>query len=360
MKVEELLMLVCLGGMFSCTPMSKPSYTLVGKVDSVYNGKVVYLKNHDDASFVDSTFVSDGTFKFIGRQDTAAFCYLTFGKETVNLILENDSILLEENGSGWVAKGTLLNDDRNAYKAKSAGLQSELVQKQGKIRENKDLTDEERKAAYKKVWNEYKTSQLKEGLGFFNRNKNNVLAIFVTQDLWTLLPPQELLDSVKRVAGHVRELDRMKEFETSLEALVKTQPGNMFVDFVTRDNSGKESKLSDYVGKGKYVLVDFWASWCAPCRWEMPNLAKIYNKYAKNGKMIVLGVATWDEEAKTRKAMEELNVVWPQMFNAGDLPMSHYGIRGIPHIILFDPEGKIVKRELRGESMMTEIDDLMK
>ena len=210
------------------------------------------------------------------------------------------------------------------------------------------------------VWKEYKTSQLKEGLGFFNRNKNNVLAIFVTQDLWTLLPPQELLDSVKRVAGHVRELDRMKEFETSLEALVKTQPGNMFVDFVTRDNSGKESKLSDYVGKGKYVLVDFWASWCAPCRWEMPNLAKIYNKYAKNGKMIVLGVATWDEEAKTRKAMEELNVVWPQMFNAGDLPMSHYGIRGIPHIILFDPEGKIVKRELRGESMMTEIDDLMK
>ena len=360
MKLEKLLMLACLGGMISCTPTSKPSYTLVGEVDSVYNGKVVYLKNHDDRSFVDSTFVTDGTFKFVGRQDTAAFCYVEFGKETVNLILENDTILLEENGRGWVAKGTPLNDDRNAYKAKSAELQSGLAQKQGKISENKELTDEERKDAYKKVWNEYKTSQLKEGLGFFNRNKNNVLAIFVTQDLWTLLPPQELLDSVKQVAGHVRELGRMKEFETSLEALVKTQPGNMFVDFVTRDNSGKESKLSDYVGKGKYVLVDFWASWCAPCRWEMPNLAKIYNKYAKNGKMVVLGVATWDEEAKNRKAMEDLNVVWPQMFNAGDLPMSHYGIRGIPHIVLFDPEGRIVKRDLRGESMIKEIEDLMK
>lgn len=360
MKVKELLMLVCLGGMFSCTPTSKPSYTLVGKVDSVYNGKVVYLRNHDDRSFVDSALVVDGAFKFVGRQDTAAFCYVKIGKNTVNLMLENDTILIEENEKGWMAKGSPLNDDRNAYKAKSAGLQGELAQKQGRISEDKGMTDEERTAAYKKVWNEYKTSLLKEGMDFFNRNKNNVLAIFVTQELWTLLPPQELLDSVKQVAGHIRELDRMKEFETCLEALVKTQPGNMFVDIVTKDNAGKESKLSDYVGKGKYVLVDFWASWCAPCRWEIPNLAKIYNKYAKSGKMIVLGVATWDEEAKTRKAMEELNVVWPQMFNAGDLPMSHYGIRGIPHIILFDPEGKIVKRDLRGESMVKEIEDLMK
>ena len=124
---------------------------------------------------------------------------------------------------------------------------------------------------------------------------------------------------------------------------------------ITKDNFEQEVLKSD-----KKVLVDFWASWCAPCRWEIPNLANIYNKYGKNGKMIVLGVATWDEEVKTRKAMEELNVVWPQLFNAGDLPMLNYGIRGIPHIILFDPDGKIVKRDLRGKSMIEEIDKLMK
>lgn len=360
MKVEKVLMFVLTGCLFSCTPMSKPSYTLIGTVDSVYNNKVVYLKNHDDKSFVDSTFVIDGTFKFEGRKDTAAFCYVKLEKETINLMLENGTILLEQNDGKWMAKGTPLNDDRNAYKVRVAELDDDLDKKQKEIRENKELTDEERTAAYKKVWNEYKPLYVKEGMEFFSRNKDNVLAIFVTQDLWTLLPPQELLDSVKQVSGYVRELDRMKEYETCLEAMVKTQPGNMFVDIVTKDETGKESKLSDYVGKGKYVLVDFWASWCAPCRWEIPNLANIYNKYGKNGKMIVLGVATWDEEVKTRKAMEELNVVWPQLFNAGDLPMLNYGIRGIPHIILFDPDGKIVKRDLRGKSMIEEIDKLMK
>lgn len=359
MKAKSLFMLLLAGGMFSCMPISKPSYTLVGMVDSVYNGKKVYLRDHYDKSFVDSTIITNGSFTFTGRRDTAAFCMLTWENETVNLMLENGTVDVRKENGKWVAQGSPLNDARNLYRAKSAELQKELGEKQNEIRDNKDLTEEERIAAYKKVWNEYKPLRIELGTNYLMENKDNVLAISAAQELWTLLSPQALLDSISQVAGYVREQDRMKEFEACLKALINTQPGNMFVDIITTDSTGKESKLSDYVGRGKYVLVDFWASWCAPCRWEIPNLAEIHSRFGKTGKMLVLGVATWDEEAKTRKAMEELNVTWPQILNAGDAPMNLYGIRGIPHIILFGPDGKIVKRDLRGKNMIEEIEKLM-
>ena len=119
------------------------------------------------------------------------------------------------------------------------------------------------------------------------------------------------------------------------------------------------TKLSDYVGKGKYVLVDFWASWCGPCRAEIPNLIKVYNQY-KGKKFEVLGVATWDEPDDTKKAIEELKIPYPQMLNAQKAGSNAYGITGIPQIILFGPDGTIVKRNLRGDAIEKTVAEVLK
>lgn len=129
----------------------------------------------------------------------------------------------------------------------------------------------------------------------------------------------------------------------------KSAEGHMFVDFEA-EYEGKVTKLSDYVGKGKYVLVDFWASWCGPCKAEIPNLIEVYNKY-KGEKFEVLGVATWDKPAATLKAIEQLGIPYPQMMNAQKAGSDAYGITGIPQIILFGPDGTILKRDLRGEQI---------
>ncbi len=150
--------------------------------------------------------------------------------------------------------------------------------------------------------------------------------------------------------GLIVAQQKQQKHEEEMKVIAKaTGEGTMFKDIQVEYN-GKLQKLSDYVGRGKYVIVDFWASWCGPCRSEIPNLINVYNKY-KGPKFDVVGVATWDKPEDTKKAIKELGIEYPQIFNAQSIGSETYGISGIPEIILFDPEGKVVERGLRGQAI---------
>lgn len=126
--------------------------------------------------------------------------------------------------------------------------------------------------------------------------------------------------------------------------------GEFFTDFTVTQPDSTQVNLSDYVGKGKYILVDFWASWCGPCRREIPNIKNVYEQYAGED-FDVLSVAVWDKPEDTAAAAAELEVNWNQIVDAQKIPTDIYGIEGIPHIILFGPDGTIIKRNLRGEAI---------
>ena len=124
---------------------------------------------------------------------------------------------------------------------------------------------------------------------------------------------------------------------------VGNQVGNKFVDFEVVQPDGSVAKLSDYAGKGKYVLVDFWASWCGPCKEEIPYIRSVYKKYAGK-KFDVVSVAVWDNPEETVAAASEHGVTWNQILNAGKIPSKLYGIEAIPLLILINPDGVIVER----------------
>ena len=190
-----------------------------------------------------------------------------------------------------------------------------------------------------------------EAFNFVKQHAADPASVYVIVQAPNFMEAKDILTMIDMCSEDMQhtntDLSLLRE-ELTIEAQAP-QEGDMFRDFAV-EYEGKTTRLSDHVGKGQYVLVDFWASWCVPCRREIPNLIAAYNKY-KNKGLQVLGVAAWDEPDNTKKAIEEDKIPYPQILNSQKIAADAYGIAAIPRIILFAPDGTIVANGLRGEDI---------
>lgn len=147
----------------------------------------------------------------------------------------------------------------------------------------------------------------------------------------------------KKMTPEEREEQKKRQ---AMDAKIKI--GERFPNAKVKDNAGEIKQLSDYVGKGKYVLIDFWASWCGPCRNEMPNVKAAYEKYASKG-FEVISISIDKKQKAWRTAIEELGMNWTQVLNVDAADV--YGIYAIPKTFLVDPEGIVVAKDLRSKKL---------
>lgn len=327
------------------------NYRINGIAPADANGQWVYLYKPSGQGASDSVQIANGRFTLERAvAEDGLIAHLVIPR-SYNLSFIPEEGIIKADLAAIAATGTALND-LHAQKTKAReALETETRGRLKAIRADKNLDDKAKEEAQEKIVNEFygKIKPLAEA--DLKEHSNDAIGLIALQNLLGMedvnVAKAEAL--LQQAGDRLRAEESITKMVARLRRVEATQAGAQFVDFEGVDDANKAVRLSDYVGKGHYVLVDFWASWCGPCRREIAHLKKVRDAYTDKG-LVILGTVVWDEMEDHLKAMKELEITWPQIFNKTEAT-ELYGIAGIPQIILFDPAGKIVARDLRGEEI---------
>ena len=327
------------------------NYRIDGIAPADANGQWVYLYKPSGQGASDSVQIANGRFTLERAvAEDGLIAHLVIPRSyNLSFIPEEGIIKADLAASG--ATGTPLNDEHTKKSKYRKGLIEEARAKLKSIRADKNLDDKAKEEAQEKVSDELYAKIKPLAEADLKEHPNDAIGLIALQNLLGMedvnVAKAEAL--LQQAGDRLRAEESITKMVARLRRVEATQAGAQFVDFEGVDDANKAVRLSDYVGKGHYVLVDFWASWCGPCRREIGHLKKVRDAYTDKG-LVILGTVVWDEMEDHLKAMKELEITWPQIFNKTEAT-ELYGIAGIPQIILFDPAGKIVARDLRGEEI---------
>ena len=362
-----ITIVVCL----SCT--SKGEYSIKGIAPKDFDGQKVYLINQreDGVESVDSAEIKEGKFSFNGTQVKPAIYIISLGdlKNSGNpayqaiLLVGQGKISVDMTGNKVKIGGTPVNDAfQKKIDAESILYEREEVlnQKYASI-DPSTLSEDE----IEKINNEFMSiddSIKMLNLNFVKENINNPLGEGMFFALANRLSLEEIEMVISNAGNEFKSKETGKLIIEMIDEMKKVAVGQKFLDFAMPDPSGKEISLSDYAGKGKYVLIDFWASWCAPCIKEIPTLIEAYKLY-KNKNFEIVGVSLDSKADPWKAAIKNNNMTWPQMSDLRQWDSQAriiYNFNSIPHTILLDPDGIIITKDLRGKKLLEKLQELIK
>ncbi|MDR0349762.1 MAG: AhpC/TSA family protein [Tannerella sp.] len=356
----------------ACSQQS--GYVITGTVDNAdLNGETVSLYEYGvkDGEAINNALVENGRFTLEGIQETPMLAVIQFDKDVIEpkqantgenapytaiFVLENGKIKinLSENPT---ATGTLENDAL-------ASLQKEFKQlhaPMGQVME--DMKSEDQAivdAAYKK-YDEIEEKTTEAVKKYIQTNPDKLTSGKLLYDFRYNLDDDTRREIISKAGHTLKSVPGIEKIIHHLAVLEKVTIGKKFTDIVMNDPEGKPVKLSDYAGKGKVVLVDFWASWCPPCRKDMPHLVEVYKQSKEKGFEIV-GVSLDRTNDAWVKGIQELEITWPQM---SDLKYwqsegaALYGVNSIPHTVLIDKDGTIIAKNLRGKALDEKLTEIL-
>ncbi len=337
-----------------CTAQAQTSYSISGYLDDAEaEGRKIYLQVYDTNTRIDSATITNQQFRMAGTAQAPYFARIDLDnwKEFALLVLE-DSVEIDfkkhlPKSGGRLTKALL------AYSAEKDSITKALYTTYEALK-TEYTPGEELEAKVSSIFSQFKQAMYDCYSRWIQSNGDDGVGEAAWRDGKTDAAldnnPEMLKRLYNQLTPHAQStLQSAQKGLSEINALENTAIGKPFVDVEGFTPEGEPIRLSDYAGKGKLTLVDFWASWCGPCRQEgRETLKPLWEKYKGNDNVTIIGVAVRDEKANTLQALAEEGYEWPQIIDTGNKPLEQYGIKGIPHILLLAPDGTIVARGLRG------------
>ncbi len=340
-------------------------YTIKGSDEALAEMSYVLLQTieNGERNTLDSVAVVDKSFEIKGEApETPAMAYLFFGAVApedptkampmmfqIPVFLEAGNITVgKTENTAFVAKGTPMNDKQAEFNTKMTDLSNQF-------QTAAESGDEQK-------MNEIQDQFLVIIKDTISANTDNLFGVSMLMQIHYSLEPQEIIDAVNKFPAELQE--QLATIKTQAETALKTQPGQPYIDIVQKDADGREVSLKSVIETegNKYVLIDFWASWCGPCMGEVPFLVDTYAKYHDKG-FEIYGVSFDSDRDAWLNAIESKKMTWVHVSDVNgwdNQARNDYAVNGIPANYLIDcATGKIVATALRGEALQAKIAELL-
>ena len=363
--------------LFSCNNLKDNEFLITGSADGVKNGKKVFIETQTETGFIakDTAVVENGKFELKGTTEELDLGFIRIEDQNISL-----PIILEEGKISVAIKtDTILNSKiggtDNNDKFQSFNDASKVVVNKKTKFEKANL---ERITAAKKANDTATVNQIMKEYGKFQEDLNKVSKNFIKNNpdayLSVLLLENFLMRqylSAEEIKVYFTKIDKSllntksaKNIKKVLDAIkddpaAKVEVGSKAPDFSAKNPEGKVISLQDVLGK--VTIIDFWASWCGPCRGENPNVVALYKEMHAKG-LNIIGVSLDKDAAKWKEAIAKDGLVWPQISNLKfwDEPIAkQFNIESIPATFILDAKGVIVARDLRGDALKAKVTELL-
>lgn len=348
---------VALGLLLASSAAYAQTTTVTGDINGLQDSKLTIHYYDGETRKTDTVATKDGHFTWSANMPEPQKVSIMFPGRYADFFAESGNIKIEGDASALnnlKITGSRTQDESVAYNNSLKDLTDQegpLYQQYGKVSEEEQVKLEEKLMDIRMA----KRDRAKK---YIAANPKSAFSLSLVTDRAAMgeyndvKSIYELLDKSMQVSAQGKLLAER------LAILKRSAVGEQILDFTQNDTENKPVSISSF--KGKYVLIDFWASWCGPCRAENPNVLKEYNLYKDKG-FTVVGVSLDDKGDNWKKAIEADKMPWTQLSDLKGWQnevSTYYGIRGIPSTLLIDPQGKIIAKDLRGASLTKKLAEI--
>jgi thiol-disulfide isomerase/thioredoxin len=348
--------------LFSCS-VKEAGFTFTAEVTGLEEGEMAYLYSKATRGFVDSTEVKGGQFTFSGTVEEPTYHYVVFRKDSANssykgFWMENNAITFTGDIDvidGASITGSVMQLQEEVYIAQTQYIDDAIDH----LYKNYDPNDIVSRPAFEaKVDSLYALEDV-EMVNYVKAYPDNDYSAFLAKRVVRSLTQEEGKDLYSSLSENQKASKYGLKVKEYLDVNKQLGVGDMAAEIDLKDANNDNVALSSL--KGSYVLVDFWASWCGPCRRESPYLTEAYNNFNEKG-FEIYAVSIDNDRDDWLKAVEEDKMTWTTVFTEGAFDSRsamEYGVKYIPYNFLLNPDGEIIAMHLRGEDLVKKLEELL-